>query len=236
MTTPGHRSGPPRSIGWVEGLVLDFDGTIVDTETVEFEAWTTIWDDHGHALVLEEWLVSVGTSGGFDPLEELARRVDRTLDHDELLARRSALVEEHWGRLEPRPGVVAWLDEAHAAGIPVGVASSAHRGHLETRLAKLGLRDRLTAVVGADDAGAAKPDPAVFLMACDQLGVEPGAALAVEDSSNGVRAAVAAGLRVVAVPNPITSTLDLSAAHVIVESLADHSIASIASALAGPGR
>ena len=86
-----------------------------------------------------------------------------------------------------------------------------------------------------DDDRPPKPAPDVYLAACDALGVAPGRALAIEDSAHGVAAAKAAGLRCVAVPGPLTRSLDFSAADVVLDSLADASLRDVIRSVGGPG-
>ena len=83
-----------------------------------------------------------------------------------------------------------------------------------------------------DDVANTKPDPELYLSACACLGVAPGEAVALEDSANGIAAAKAAGMRCVAIPNPMTAGLDLSAADLRLDSLADLSVAELLERLA----
>jgi beta-phosphoglucomutase-like phosphatase (HAD superfamily) len=100
------------------------------------------------------------------------------------------------------------------------IASSSELEWVVSHLDRLGLRDAFASVACHGPELRAKPDPDTYLAACAALGVEPAAALAVEDSPHGIRAARAAGLRVVAVPNDVTARLDLSAADLRLPSLA----------------
>jgi HAD superfamily hydrolase (TIGR01509 family) len=118
------------------------------------------------------------------------------------------------------PGVIAHLDAARDAGIPVAIASSSSGWWVEDHLARLGLRGRFAAVCTKESAPRTKPDPGVYLAAIGQLGIDPAGAVAFEDSSHGVAAARAAGLSVVAVPGSFSEGSDFSAASVVVESLA----------------
>jgi beta-phosphoglucomutase-like phosphatase (HAD superfamily) len=86
---------------------------------------------------------------------------------------------------------------------------------------RLGLLDYLTCIVGGDDVGRGKPDPAVYLGALEQLQVAPSEAFALEDSPNGVLAAKRGGLRCVAVPGPHTRHLDFTHADLRLNSLAE---------------
>ena len=104
-----------------------------------------------------------------------------------------------------RPGILRWLDEAHALDWRTAVASSSRRAWVVPHLERLGLLADLDAVCCGDEVEHRKPSPDVYLLAASRLGIEPGAALAVEDSVHGSIAAEAAGMRVVVTPNPSTA-------------------------------
>jgi HAD superfamily hydrolase (TIGR01509 family) len=201
-------------------VVFDLDGTIVDTEQPSFEAWRRTWADHGHELRLEDWVPCVGTDWDlFDPLAVLAERVGPGFDQGSVREAKHLLEAELVAATVVRDGVEAWLDEAGAAGIPVGLASSSPRDWVDAHLSRLGLAHRFATVQTRTEVGVTKPDPAAYLAACAALEVDPGRALAVEDSVNGLAAARAAGLATVVFPNPVTAGLDLSAADLLVTDL-----------------
>jgi HAD superfamily hydrolase (TIGR01509 family) len=198
--------------------VLDFDGTVLDTEEPLYRAWSEVWTAHGHQLALVDWQRNIGTDDVFDPLGELETRLGRTLDplvNDRRQSRRN----EMQALYEPRSGVVRWLQGARDAGLPVGIASSSPLGWVEGHLDRLGLRHYFSCLVCRDDDVPAKPEPTSYLLACERLGADPTRSVAVEDSPQGVAAAAAAGLFTVAVPHGLTADLDLSAADVVVASL-----------------
>src|SRR3989441_10778628 len=97
------------------------------------------------------------------------------------------------------PGVVAFVAEVAAAGIPRAVAPSASRVDVHRLLGRLGLRDRFDAVVTAEDVRFGKPDPEVYLLAADSIGVPSVQCLVFEDAVVGVQAARRAGMRVIGV-------------------------------------
>ena len=199
-------------------LVLDFDGTILDTEDSVYQVWAELWDDHGHELALADWQRNIGTEDVLDPWIELENRLGRPLDealHDERHSRQDQLL----AKLQPRSGVLRWLSEAEAMDVPVGIASSSPFEWVESHLVRLGIRDHFLCVVCRDDDVPAKPDPTSYQVACERLGADPGASVAVEDSPHGVTAAVGAGLFTVATPHRLTVGLDLSAADIVVGSL-----------------
>jgi beta-phosphoglucomutase-like phosphatase (HAD superfamily) len=100
-------------------------------------------------------------------------------------------------------------------------------------LRRHGIRELLDVVVARDDVRKVKPDPELFLLAASRLGVQPGACVVFEDSPNGMRAAHAAGMRCVAVPNALTRPLSRPAVDLVLESLAGHPLAAILDSLAG---
>jgi len=211
-------------VSMASGLVLDFDGTILDTEGPLFRSWAELWEDHGHELALVHWQQFIGTDGGFDPWRELEHRVggplDRALEH-----RRRHRRDELIARERLRPGIEAWLVDAERLKVPVGIASSSPISWVEPHLERLGLRRRFVCVVCCDAVTPAKPDPTSYRLACRGLGAAPELSVAVEDSAHGVSAAVGAGLFTVAIPHRWTAGSDLSSAHRVLSSLEEMSLA-----------
>ncbi len=199
-------------------LVLDFDGTILDTEESLFLAWSELWAAHGQALERTDWQENIGTEDVFDPWAELERRLGRPLDAG-LEEHRRARRDEIQAERGPRPGVLDWLSQAERSGIAVGIASSSPFEWVDGHLARLGLRDRFSCLVCRDEHMPAKPSPSSYLVACERLGADPSRSVAVEDSPHGIAAAVSAGLFTVVVPHGLTNDLDLSAADLVVSSL-----------------
>jgi HAD superfamily hydrolase (TIGR01509 family) len=204
----------------IEALLFDFDGLLVDSESVAFQTWQEAYREHGAELAVERWAAAIGTIGGFDPLEHLEESLGRTIDR-EAVERAQREREHALAVVQPfRPGVVEYLAEARARGIRVAIVSSSSNAWIAGHLERLDTADGWACIVCANgDAARAKPRPTLYLEALDNLGVAPEAAIAFEDSPNGVAAARAAGIFCVAVPNSVTAQLDLSAADLLVESL-----------------
>jgi HAD superfamily hydrolase (TIGR01509 family) len=104
----------------------------------------------------------------------------------------------------PLAGLVAFLDGVQAAGIALAVVTNAPRANAEAMLGAIGLRHRFPVVIAEGDAPAAKPDPAPYLLAAERLGVAPADCLVFEDSPAGLRAGLAAGMRVVGLATSLT--------------------------------
>jgi HAD superfamily hydrolase (TIGR01509 family) len=123
--------------------------------------------------------------------------------------------------LAPMAGVVELLDALQEASVPVAVATSATREYADFVLTRLGLKDCFRFILTAEDITHGKPDPEIYLLAAERLGIRPEQMMVLEDSANGCRAAVAAGAYCVAVPNRHTRLHNFDGARFIAETLAD---------------
>jgi HAD superfamily hydrolase (TIGR01509 family) len=206
----------------IRALIFDFDGLILETETPAFQAWDDIFREHGVELSRERWHDYIGREGGwFDVYAHLEELLGRSIDRDAVKARRAARRDELVNAEKILAGVAELFAEAKARGLKVGVASSSSREWVCGHLDRLAFMEGWDAIVCRADVEHAKPAPDLYLKAVDSLGVAPREAIALEDSPNGVTSAKAAGLRCVAIPNPLTSALDLSHADLHLSSLAD---------------
>jgi HAD superfamily hydrolase (TIGR01509 family) len=204
----------------IRAVVFDFDGLILDTESPVLRSWQEAFEQAGcPPLALEEWSQELGTAGALDLVALLRARATRPFDEAALLERRRARRDELLAREEVRPGVCEWLDEAGVLGIPVAIASSSAADWVRPLLERHALGDRFAHVACCGPGLRAKPEPDTYLAACAALGIDPGDALAVEDSPHGITAAKRAGLRCVAVPNGLTVRLDVSRADARLPSL-----------------
>jgi len=206
----------------IKALVFDFDGLILETETPDFEAWSEVYREHGHELPRERWVENIGASAWpFDAMEHLASLVPQIspLDREAVRAKQEARKVELVAALEMMAGVRDYLRDARRLGLKVALASSASDAYISGHLDRLAVRDAFDVVVCRDHVARGKPFPDLYLRAIENLGVSAGEAIAFEDSRNGIAAAKAAGLHCVAVPNPMTSALDLSAADLRLDSL-----------------
>lgn len=206
----------------IKALIFDFDGTVVDTETPEFESWRLEYAVFGVEMPMELWtqLIGSNTQGVFEPYAWLEGKIGQALDRDSLRTRRRAAMMDLIAAERPRPGIEAWLDGARERGLGLSIASTSRRPWVEQHLTNVGLLDRFDHLATGDQVEHAKPAPDLYLLAARQLGIEPHEAIAIEDSRNGVAAAKAAGMFTIAVPNAMTVGLDLSAADLRVDSLA----------------
>jgi HAD superfamily hydrolase (TIGR01509 family) len=200
----------------LRAVLFDFDGTLWDSETAVYGVFRDLYEEHGHELTLPTWSAAIGTLGGFDPYEELGRLRGLPFDQEEI-ARTEGRVRAAADHVPLRPGIAAFLRQLDEAGVPRALVSSDRSEWLVTHLERLGWPDGWAAMVCADgDATRAKPNPHLYLAALELLVVQAGSTFAIEDSPNGIRAAKAAGIPCVCVPNEATVGLDLSEADLIL--------------------
>jgi beta-phosphoglucomutase-like phosphatase (HAD superfamily) len=218
----------------IDALIFDFDGLIIDSETPLFEIWQDIYREHGGALAFDDWQHALGTFGGFDPYADLLARTGVRLERETLAPIVRARHVDRCTVMPLLPGVADLFDSARAAGLRTAVASSSALDWVGPFLEQHGLLARLDAVCTRNDVTRVKPAPDLFLLAAERLGVEASRCVVFEDSPNGLRAARAAGMWAVAVPNALTRALPLPDHDLALTSLADLRLDAILRALAAP--
>ena len=186
----------------IEAVVFDVDGVLIDSEPVwervrrNFVAtrggrWPDDAQDRMMGMSTAEWSAYISEDFGLRGLS--AQQVAELVT--------AAMAAEYAARLPLLPGAVAAVRDLSARW-PLAVASSAPKSLIDAVLDASGLRPAFAAAVSSEEVARGKPAPDVYLEAAARLGVTPAACAAVEDSSNGLRSAAAAGLAVIAVPRP----------------------------------
>jgi len=195
--------GFPRPVG---AVVFDMDGLLVDTEQVVYAAMRAAAEGLGTEMPFDLFKRLVGLPGHasdlivlehFGPGFDLAEWRDRVSGH---------FVEIAGAGVALKAGVVELLDALDHLDLPRAIATSSTRGAVEHSLGPHGLLQRFGAVISRELQTRHKPDPEPFLLAAQALGVYPAACVALEDSHNGVRAAAAAGMMTVMVPDLLDPT------------------------------
>jgi len=211
----------------VAAVILDFDGLILDTETPIFEAWREAFRGRGQVLSMDDWQHTLGTNGGFDPLARLVELAGEGLDGEAVEREVQEANRRACAAQSLLPGVEGLLVEAERLGLRRAVASSSSRAWVEGWLTRHGIRGRVEVICARDDVARVKPAPDLFLLAAERLALPPAACLVFEDSPNGMRAARAAGMRCVAVPNGLTRQLRLPDPDLVLGSLAERTLGAI---------
>jgi len=201
------------------GVVFDLDGVLVDSEGLHVEAWRRVFAQHGLEATDAELAQGVGMSD-VDWLVWLAARRGLTADIAALReAKRGVFQALLEADARPFPGVVDLVRTLHL-GFRLGVASNSWRLNIETALGALGVRDAFDAIVGAEDVTHHKPHPEAYQRVAARLGLPPAACWVIEDSSLGIQAAKAAGMRCIGVTNSLPAER-LARADLVVSTLED---------------
>jgi HAD superfamily hydrolase (TIGR01509 family) len=211
-------------------VVFDLDGVLIESEQV----WDTAreqlarerggtWDERATT----DMMGMSSTEWSSYMQDRLGVPMDPAEINDDVVRRVAAAYEEHLPLLPHAVETVQELRERWR----LGVASSSNRPIIELVLDRMEVRDCFAAVVSSEEVENGKPAPDVYLAVARELGVDPNDCVAIEDSSNGIKAAVAAGMRTIAVPNRQFRPDDdvLAMAAVVVPSLADVTPAVVAS-------
>ena len=182
----------------VQAIVFDFDGLLMDTETTMVESWQAEWAHHGLDLDLDGFWPGHGGDISEDRYAILAAAVGTDFDRTASHARRVAHRERMHAELDFRPGIRAWIAAARELGLRVAIASSSPRKWVVGHLERVGAVDLFDQIVTGDEVETHKPDPAIYELALERLGVPGSSAIAVEDTAHGVAAAQAADMYAVA--------------------------------------
>jgi putative hydrolase of the HAD superfamily len=209
----------------ITALIFDFDGLLLDTEGTMLTSWQYEWRRHGLELDLATFFADHGGDVSELRYAELAEAVGSAYDRIASHARRTAYRDSLNAALKVPAGIRDWL--ADAAGLRLAVASSSPAAWVVPLLEQTGYLGRFDVIATGDEVAEPKPDPAVYRLALDRLGVSPDQAIAFEDSPHGVAAAKAAGLRCVAIPNFHADRAKFAAADLILTSAAEMSLAEI---------
>lgn len=203
-----------------QALIFDFDGLIVDTESISVNLFEKAFSKVGLTFDIDGFVKLVGTASGgvYDPWTIYANHTGK-YSSEEVREYHDRQVDEGVKQAEPLEGVLELIEEAKSKGLLLAVGSSSNKAWVYPKLKHFGIFDKFDTIVTSDDVAEAKPSPDIFLKVLERLQVKPENALVLEDSSNGTLAANRAGIRVVVVPNAITSREDHSRATYILPSL-----------------
>lgn len=204
---------------YIEAIVFDLDGLMIDSEPLARKAWEKVLQDFGCLLDDETFVQMIGLR-----LEDSSRLVKHAfkleISETELATREMRYMVRLMSQGIPTmPGLWQLLEQIERRQLPWAIATSSRRSYALNVLNQLDILDRCRALACGDEVDRGKPSPDIYLLAAERLGIQPPACLALEDSTAGVLAASGAGMRTVAVPNRDTSSLEFHAADSIYPSL-----------------
>lgn len=185
-----------------QAVLFDMDGVIFDSERLVIDCWKVVADKYGIPDIETVCYQCMGLT--YEATEQVyRRRYGDAYPYERYKQEVSDLFHARYdgGRLPTKPGVreiLAWLQERR---IPVALASSTRLASVRQELGEAGLLPFFQVVKGGDDVVHGKPAPDIFLLAAKQLGCDPAACYVLEDSPNGIRAAAAAGMHSIMIPD-----------------------------------
>ena len=193
------------------GVIFDMDGLMLDTEAIAQVCWEQAFAAAGLALTPKLFLAMVGHNKR--NCETMLRaEFGDALDFETIHAKCAVLFEEHVALhgAPLKPGVLELLGDLAALRVPLAVATSTRNPQARERLEQAGLLPFFETVVGGNDVEHGKPAPDIYLEAIRRLGIDATQSFALEDSHAGVRAAHAAGLKVIMVPDLLPATGEIA--------------------------
>ena len=209
--------------GTFKAAIFDMDGLLIDSERAISAAWIAGARELGYALEMADFARVIGTAA-----QQSTAMLIEIMGSDEAMRATAAKARELLPQAGGAPvfplksGALPLLEALRSAGVPCAVASSSSVEEIRHRLGHVDVLKYFRCVAGGDEVTHGKPDPALYLLAAARLGVAPQDCMAFEDSENGARAAQAAGVRVVIVPDLKQPPADVAArAHGVIGSLDD---------------
>lgn len=182
------------------GVIFDWDGVIIDSSRQHEKSWQQLAAEEKHTLAKDFFLRSFGMKNetiipnllgwSSDPAEIRRLSLRKEEIYREILCRDT---------VKPLPGVLHLLESLSAEAVPCAIASSTPAANIECVIDQLGIRRHFRAMATGEDVKRGKPDPEVFLLAAEKLGLPPARCVVIEDAHVGIEAARSAGMKVLAV-------------------------------------
>lgn len=203
-------------------VIFDMDGVLIDSYKAHFESWRMVAAEEGLHITEEQFSATFGRTsreivaalwGEHVPNEERIRELDERKE--------AAFRELIRDRFPIMRGALELLDTLHAAGFALAIGSSGPPENVALTLEKLGRREYFGAVITGRDVKRGKPDPQVFLLAAERLGVPPRFCAVVEDAPPGIEAAHRAGMKAVGLVSTGRTPQMLAQADLVVQSLSE---------------
>ena len=201
----------------IRAVLFDLDGTLADTERLQWRAYREVLLEQGVDVGMDEYRRHwIAVDGG---PEYACRTYHLPYGAAELRTRKTARYRELiQGVVPPCAGAVAALQRLRSTH-QLAIATNTVRAELEHILEKLGMQDLLHHTIAREDYGQPKPAPDAYLRAAQVVGATPDECVVIEDTHRGMRAGLAAGMRVVVVPNDLTFDNDFTGASARLRSL-----------------
>ena len=183
-------------------VIFDMDGVIFDSERLILDCWEQVAEKYHFTNIREVCIDCIGTNK-VRTKEIVCAYYGESFPYDEYSKEVSGLFREYIQTkgLPVKKGVEELLQYLQDKRIPIGLASSTRLAVVEEELCQAGLYDYFQVVMGGDQLKRSKPEPDIYLLTCEKMGVLPERVYAIEDSYNGIRSAYSAGMMPIMVPD-----------------------------------
>ena len=208
----------------IKGVIFDFDGLILDTETYQYEMFKEIFNTHSVELPFERWVKGIGTKSNFSLFDYLTEHSLTKFNLDEIKEKFRKDFIEGLKNVVCRDGIRDYPEEASNLGLSIGLASSSNFEWVSMHLKNLELFDYFSCIKTSDDVEKVKPSPELYINTAKCLGLDPKECIVFEDSANGAIAAKSAEMKCVIVPNSITNNMNFCAVDLRLKSMSDISL------------
>ena len=194
-----------------DAVVFDMDGVIFDSERATMLCWLELADKYGIKDMEKPYLACTGTNAAMTR-QIMLDAYGEDFPYDEYAHEASRMYHERYdgGRLPMKSGVVEILEYLKNSGKKIALASSTKKKKVISQLQDAGILNYFDEIVTGDMVEKSKPEPDIFLLACEKIGVSPERAYAIEDSYNGIRSAYRGGLRPIMVPDLLPANQEMN--------------------------
>lgn len=194
-----------------DAVIFDMDGVIFDSERATMLCWLELADKYGIKDMEKPYLACTGTNATMTR-QIMLDAYGEDFPYDEYAHEASRMYHERYdgGRLPMKSGVVEILEYLKNSGKKIALASSTKKQKVISQLQDAGILNYFDEIVTGDMVEKSKPEPDIFLLACEKIGVSPERAYAIEDSYNGIRSAYRGGLRPIMVPDLLPADQEMN--------------------------
>ena len=205
----------------IEAVIFDLDGLMIDSERFNFDCMAQLIARYGKQPQ-EKWFESMIGMDNYECAEFIISETDLPLSPEAYLQEINKIVLESLPEIcTPNPGLMDLIQNLIEYNVKLGVASNSYEKYVKTALRSLGIIEVFDCIVSASDVEKGKPEPDIFWVASDCLGIEPEHCLVLEDSPHGMLGALDAGMYCAVIPNAFVKETYFTGATFVFSSLVE---------------
>lgn len=207
----------------MKAVIFDMDGVIINSEPLHHKVEREIVEELGGKLSDEEVASFVGTTD-YNMWSKIKKKFNLELSVEELIEMKKERFMKEIDEIQLVPNFIDFMLSLYKKGYLMAIASSNNRKIVDTIVNKFQLYKYMKFIISGEEVKRSKPDPEIFLTAAKKMNVTPSDCIVIEDATNGVKAAKAAGMKCIGLKNTDTGKQDLSEADLIIENFNELSL------------